>query len=204
MQESSSRAITLSADLSDYFREPVGIALREVEVEPSPATETYLVQLLTDFARPEATGTSVLSDSVTLLFRDAMSAAGQDRFRKLQSLGDGVLYAMGYFGGSQLRGADETYVARVGSSAYDHAARMLRTGQGRSSGPDVLDELARQFRRFVDVLRVVSDWVAAKGARDEASLLKLYDRYQRSGSSVLRTELCRSGLLPVEGPGGVH
>lgn len=202
--QASPSALALSADLGAYFREPVTLAMRDADVHASNATESYLVQLLSDFAKPTVDSTSPLSQSVTLLFRDAMNESGHERFKRLQHLGDGVLYAMGFFHGTHLRGADQGYVAKIGSSAYGHAARMLRTGQGNAGGPDVLDELAQQFTRFVDVLRHVSDWVAAKSARDEESLLKLYDRYLKTGSSVLRDELTERGLIPVAGPGGVH
>lgn len=197
-------SLSLSADLGAYFREPLEVAMRDAEVQASGAAESYLVQLLSDFAKPTGASTSALSQSVTLLYRDAMNESGHERFKRLQELGDGVLYAMGYFHGTHLRGADEGYVAKIGSNAYGHAARMLRTGQGSASGPDVLDELATQFTRFVDVLRRVSDWVMAKSARDEESLVKLYDRYLRTGSTVLRNELAERGLIAVSGPGGVH
>ena len=39
---------------------------------------------------------------------------------------------------------------------------MLRVGQGKAEGPDVLDELARKFIRFVEVLRYVAKGMTAK------------------------------------------
>lgn len=203
MTDSSSLTISLSSNLDDYFREPVTQAMRGRDVEASSATQSYLVQLLIDFAKPSEATTSALSQPVTFLLRDAMSSTGPERFKRLQSLGDGVLYGMGFFSRTS-KGVDEDYVVQVGASAYGHAARMLRVGQGKAEGPDVLDELARKFTRFVEVLRYVADWVAAKAARDEASLVKLYERWQKTGSAVLKAELGQRGLLPVPNPGGVH
>jgi len=203
MSESQSPQISLAVSLGDYFRAPVIEAIRGKEVTASPATESYIVQLLSDFAKPTQESSSPLSQSVTFLLRDAMNASGQERFKLLQSLGDGVLYSMGFFSDT-LRRVDRSYVAQVGASAYGHAARMLRTGQGHAGGPDVLDELATKFECFVDVLRYVSDWVVAKGARDEEDLLRLYERWLKSGSEVLKNELGQRGLLPLANPGGVH
>lgn len=204
MSESSSQVIALSAGLDDYFREPVREAFKDGSVDASEATQVYLVGLLSDFAKPTKETASPLSESVTFLYRDAMNAAGQERFRRLQQLGDGVLYSMGYFHGTQLRATDENYVAGVGKNAYGHAARMLRTGQGVSRGPDVLEELSAGFERFVAVLRYVSDWVFAKSQHDEEGLVKLYDRWQKTRSPVLRNELGQRGLIPSDDPGGVH
>lgn len=203
MSESSSQSIALNARLDDYFREPVVEALRDSSVTASGATEAYLIQMLSDYAKP-TTDSSALSESVTLLYHEAMKTAGHERFRKLQSLGDGVLYSMGFFHGTLARNADAGYVASVGKNAYGHAARMLRTGQGVARGPDVLEELSSNFERFISVLRYVSDWVYAKSHCDEEGLLRMYERWRRTGSTVLRNELSQRGLVPSEAPGGIH
>lgn len=189
--------ISLAPSLGEYFREPVTEAMRGRELSASSATESYIVQLLADFAKPSLDTSSPLTQSVTLLFRDAMDASGPERFRRLQSLGDGVLYGMGFFSDS-MKGVDRGYMARVGASAYDHAARMLRTGQGKTAGPDVLDELAHKFDRFVEVLRYVADWVEAKSARDEEGLVRLYERWLRTGSPVFKSELGQRGLIGLD------
>lgn len=195
--------ISLSTSLGDYFKDPVSEAIRGKDVEASPAIETYLVQLLSDFAKPSEETTSSMSEPLTFLLRDAMAATGSTRFKKLQSLGDGVLYDIGFFG-QALRGRDREYVVHVGASAYEHAAQMLRTGQGRAAGPDVLSELARKFERFVEVLAYVSDWVLAKSASGHQGVVLLYDRWLRTGSAVLKNELGQRGLLAVPNRGGVH
>lgn len=203
MSESESTKLSLTLSLDDYFREPVDDALKGDQIKASPATRTYLVQLLSDMAKPSAETASPLTQPVTFLLRDAMDATGHDRFKKLQSLGDGVLYGMGFFA-DNMKGVDEGYVAHVGSSAYEHAARMLRTGQGTATGPNVLGELASKFQRFVEVLRYVADWVTAKAARDEEAVVRLYERWLKTGSPVLQSELGQRGLLPMRKLGGVH
>ena len=51
-RESSSHTISLTANLDEYFREPVTQAIRGRDVGASSATESYLVLLLSDFAKP--------------------------------------------------------------------------------------------------------------------------------------------------------
>ncbi|MFO0554536.1 MAG: hypothetical protein U0271_39525 [Polyangiaceae bacterium] len=200
---SQSAPIAVCGSLGEYFSTPVQEALASQEVPTSDASKTYLVELLSGFAKPNEDTASTFSQPITFLLRDAMQAVGPERFRRLQNLGDGVLYALGFFG-DHLRGVDPEYIARVGASAYDHAARMLRTGQPATRGPDLFDELARGFGRFVGVLRYVADWIFAKSARDEASLVRLYERWLRTGSTVIESELGSRGLHLHSGFDGVH
>jgi hypothetical protein len=169
----------------------------------SAASETYLVQLLSDFANPSAETRSALDRPVAFLLHDAMAAAGAERFRRLQSLGDGVLYGLGFFG-QAVEGADRRYYIHVGASAYGHAAQMLRAGQSRASGPDVLDELARKFDGFTAVIAMVADFVMAQSARGHQGMLKLYERWLKTGSAVLEKELGERGIMPLAKQGGVH
>jgi hypothetical protein len=195
--------IAIAPSLGDYFRAPVCEAIRQREVDASPATESYLVQLLSDFANPSPETRGVLTEPVAFLLEGAMRASGSERFKRLQSLGDGVLYAVGFFGDAAC-GADRRYFVEVGSSAYGHAATMLRAGQVEASGPDVLSELARRFDGFAAVLGYVSDWVLAQSAKGQAGLIKLYERWQKTGSAVLRAELGQRGISALPNPGGVH
>ena len=134
------------------------------------------------------------------------SAAGPERFRRLRALGDHSLYALGFFGGHiELKGVDRGYVSSVGSTAYSHAAAMLRTrarAQRSSREPDVLSELAAKFDRFAAVLADVAEGTLACGARDERSVVKLYERWLKTGSSRLAEELGARGIVPTRGMGG--
>src|SRR5262249_26354784 len=125
----------------------------------------------------------------------------------LRALGDGVLYATGFFGDHVLKGTDRGYVLSVGSTAYDHASAMLRMAarsDAANQAPDVLAELATKFERFVQVLADVADSTIASSARDEQSVVKLYERWMKTGSSRLAQELGARGIVPTRGAGGVH
>lgn len=198
-------SIAISPSISEYFQGVVSDAIRARQIDATEAAASYLVGVLCDFAHPDEEAGSTLSRPLTFLLRDAMDAPGPERFRRLRSLGDGVLYAMGFFGEHiDLKGADRGYVVTVGSTAYDHAAAMLRIGARGLTGPDVLGELALKFERFVEVLADVADGTIARGARDERSVVKLYERWLRTGSARLAEELGTRGIVPTRGSGGVN
>jgi hypothetical protein len=203
----SEPSIAIAASMADYFRDIVDDAVRAKKVEASAAAQCYLVQLLSDFGRPDEELDEAMKESPTLLLHEAISAAeGKERFRRLRNLGDGTLYGLGFFGEHvEGRGVDRGYVAHVGSAAYDHAATMLRVSRGGGpipdGHPDVLAELSRKFREFVEVLAYVADGAMAQSARGAQGIVKLYERWLRTGSSALASGLAERGLLPVRGGG---
>lgn len=192
--------------MSEYFQEIVADVIRQRQIKASEAAASYVVGLLVDYAHPDDEAESTLTQPLTFLFRDALDAKGSERFRRLRALGDGVLYAVGFFGGHiELRGADRNYCLSVGSAAYEQAAAMIRTkARPAAAGPDVLAEMAQKFERFVQVLADVADGTLAKGAHDEKSVVKLYERWLRTGSTRLAEELGSRGIVPTRGVGGVN
>lgn len=198
----SESTIAITPSIGQYFQAPVSESIRAREVDASPAAETYLLRLLEDFGRPSEEAGSTLKKPVTFLLQEALQASGNERFKRLQNLGDGVLYGVGFFGGS-MKGADKSYFVHVGARAYGHASQMLHGG-GKPQGPDVLEELAIKFDGFVAVLADVSDWVMAQSARGQEGLLKIYERWLKTHSHVLSTELAGRGIVAARGSGGLH
>jgi hypothetical protein len=200
-----SHAITVSPSMTRFFQEVVEEALRARNVEATEAASSYVVGLLCEFAHPSEQTESTFNQPLTFLLRDALESTGAERFRRLRSLGDGVLYGVGFFGGHiELKGIDRGYVVGVGSTAYHQAAAMLRLNARIGQGPDVLSELAEKFDRFVGVLNDVADGALASGARDERSVIRLYERWLKTGSSRLADELGARGLVPTRGTGGLN
>jgi hypothetical protein len=197
--------ITIAPNITLYFQEVISDAIRVRQVEATDAAATYLVSLLCSFTHPDEEAGSGFDQPLTFLLRDAMEAPPAERFRRLRALGDHSLYALGFFGGHiELKGVDRGYVSSIGSSAYTHAAAMLRTRARGERTPDVLSELAAKFDRFAAVLADVAEGTIACGARDERSIVKLYERWLKTGSSRLAEELGAHGILPTRGSGGVN
>lgn len=194
--------IDVSPNIEAYFEQIVHQAVHVRRVDATAAAEQYLAGILSDYARggrPEA----ALDRPVTFELHDALATEGAERFERLRTIGDAVLYVLGFFGACVTRrGADRRYLMSVGSTAYGHASTMLRLG-GTAQAVDVLDELSEGFERFVLVVREVADRVIAI-PRNDAKVLELYERWERSGSESLAELLGRVGICPVKAPGGVH
>jgi hypothetical protein len=195
--------IAISPSITQYFHEIIDDALRSRQIQATDAAASYLVGLLASYVHPDEEAGSTFSEPLTFLLRDAMQAIGPERFRRLRALGDGVLYALGFFSEHiEVRGVDRGYVVTVGSTAYDHAAAMLRPA--RSTGPDVLSELAVKFDRFASVLSDVAESTLARNARGDQGVVKLYERWLRTGSSRIAGELGARGIIPTRSGGGMN
>jgi hypothetical protein len=211
-------SIALERSVGGFFHEVVGEAVRTRQLDATEEATSYLVALLTDFAHPDPGRGSALDQPLAFLLDEAFRTAGPERFQKLRALGDGVLYLSGFFGDHiETRGVDVAYVTSVGATAYRGAASMLRHPEGasrrRTTGGEssdqaaeesVFSELAIKFHQFVEVLALVAETTLAQQAKTERGVLKLYERWLRSGSATLAKELGLRGIVPVRGTGGVH
>jgi hypothetical protein len=200
--------LDLSADVSAFFAGLVGEALEERRVEATEAVRVYVSGLLADYARPGALTRDALERPVTLLLAEAKESVGRERFERLRALGDGTLYVCGFFAEHlENRGVTLRYVESIGAQAYDGAASMLRRSgvADGSSAPDVFGELAAHFETFVGLIESIADrLVAQSGTGSHGGVLRLYERWLRTGSNELASALGAQGLVPVKGGGGVH
>lgn len=197
-------SIALTRNLSSFFDEAVGTALKAKQVEATDGAKHYLVSLLIDFAHPDPLAEDTLARPFTFLLDEALQAAGVERFRRLRTLGDGVLYTTGFFRDHiETRGVSLGYVVGVGVIAYENAGAMLRISD-RDGAEDIFLELARKLPRFVEVLGEVAEMAMAQQAKGERGLVKLYERWLRTGSARLAAELGARGITPTRGKGGLH
>jgi hypothetical protein len=193
-------------NVDDFFRELVTEAVKSGRFETSTASETYLVGLLADSAKPNSATLNVMGQgSFTLMLAQALECQGPDRFEKLRLLGDGVLYLSGFFSERLTsRGLEPAYVKGVGATAYGRAALMLRTFGGGNSGPDVFTELADNFGMYVSLVSNVAEELRARAVRDDVTLLEAYERWLRGQSRHLADLLLARGVLPTRQTPGVH
>jgi hypothetical protein len=206
-------SIALANSVGSFFHEAVGEAVRTRQVAATEEATSYLVALLSDFARPNAERDDTFDRPLAFLLDEALRTNGAQRFQRLRALGDGVLYITGFFGDHiETRGVDVGYVTSVGATAYRGVASMLRrppsdpidSGKRQEAEDNVFAELSQNFDRFVEVLTTVADATLAQQARGERGIVMLYERWLRSGSATLAKELGARGLVPHRGSGGVH
>jgi len=198
--------IDLSADVHGYFTELLVAATEDRGIVSTDATRAYVAALLADFATPSALCQTALDRPFTLQLADAYDSVGHERFERLRALGDGALYLRGFFSEHlETRGVALRYVSAVGARAYDGAASMLRrsVSTDASSVPDVLGELSERFDAFVALLSSVANRIVAQSSSGSGGVLRLYERWLRTGSEEMARALGAHGLLPQRGSGGL-
>jgi hypothetical protein len=203
--------LDLAADLRGFFHEALNAAFSERQVEATEPTSHYLVALLADFAKPDELTHESFERPLPLLLEEALASTGRERFDRLRALGDSVLYTSGFFlDHLETRGVELSYVSVLGARAYDSAASMLRHG-GRATGtdaqkaPELFEELSQKFLRFARVLATVADGLFANSAHvNDRGVLRIYERWLRTGSSQLASALAAHGVVPTRGHGGLN
>jgi hypothetical protein len=203
----SDPSIDLASDLQSFFQHLVDEAVKTQHCGATDAAEYYLAGLLADYAKPERLEAETLDRPLTLLLDEALHAAGRERFERLRCLGDGVLYTSGFFADHlSTRGVELRYVRTLGARAYDSAAVMLRQSAHDGLGaPDVFRELADNFAMFADVISRIADVLQANAAQSsDRHVLRMYERWARTGSAPLAAALAGRGLTPQRGHGGIH
>ncbi len=194
-------SIVPAQSVSGFFVEVVEDAMKARRVEATEGATHYLVALLADYAHPDRTAGEALERPMTLLLDEALHAPDPaERFERLRVLGDGVLYGCGFFGDHfEARGIDLAYMHGLGTRAYGAASSMLRAQEG----PDVFGELANRFGVFVDVVAEVADATIAMGTENPKGLLKVYERWLKTGSERLASALTSHGVVPTRRTRGV-
>lgn len=203
--------LDLAVDLRGFFQDALGAALSERGVEATEPTSHYLVALLASYASPDELSHETLERPLPFSLEEALASTGRERFDRLRAFGDTVLYTSGFFRDHlETRGVELGYVSTLGARAYDSAASMLRRGGrtlgGESNrGPDLFEELSHGFLRYVRVLATVADGLFANSAQvNDAGMLRIYERWLRTGSAQLATALAAQGVVPTRGRGGVN
>jgi hypothetical protein len=92
---------------------------------------------------------------------------------------------------------DVDYYICMGGTAYHSLAGLVGAQRHGTQFAQLYGQLAGDFTVLVDVLNQVAERATANNHRD-IDLLKLYDRYARTGSRRLRRLLLDRGFLPTE------
>lgn len=194
-------SILMTNDVDGFFASAVDEAVAARKIQVSTGVRSYLIGLLLGFAckSPEQ---DTLRRPVTLLLREALDAPTQERFEKLKILGDGSLYVAGIFQEHlEAHGVDVGYISTVGATAYRNASTMVVRGECEG---DLFGEMAAKFLQLVGALREVADAFFAGSAVGPEGILKVYSRWEKTGSERLSRELIARGLVPARGGGGIH
>jgi hypothetical protein len=199
-------SIVATGSIATYFHEAVSDAIKARHLAATNGATTYLVGLLSDYARPDPRAGEALARPLAFLLDEAMhTPAPAERFDKLRTLGDGVLYSCGFFGDHfEKRGVDQAYLIGIGTTAYGTASSMLNlpTPDKARSSLDIYRELADNFGGFVGVLVEIADRTVTAGVKGSKDLVRVYERWLKTGSDGLAQALAAHGLVPVRGTKG--
>ena len=176
---------------AEYFKNLIDSALARQHLRAPELTSYYLVDLLCRFMRPDA-GIPFNEDSgepLALRLGRALDSGGLEQRARLRNLGDFSLFMSGFFPESfRRRVVDVDYYVSMGEYAYGSLSRREADAFG-----EVFSELARRFVPYMDVLSDVSE---QSGMRSSTDVLRLYEKWLRTGSPRDGQRLVDQGVLP--------
>lgn len=175
---------------AEYFRSLVESALDHQRVKAGELTSYYLVNLLCGYVRFGGASAPPLHDEpLALRLARALESGGEEQRARLRTLGDVSLFVSGFFSDSlQRRVVDVDYYVSMGEYAYASLSRFER-----DTFASTFSELADRFPSFVDVLSEVSEQSGLTSSQD---LLRMYERWLRTGSRRSGRQLAERGIVP--------
>lgn len=175
----------------EFFKEQVEAACERQQLHPQPLTSYYVVSLLAEYVHlgHAGSGDAMSSDeALGLKLLRALDSGGTTQRLGLKQVGDASLFISGFFSDSLRRSlVDVDYYVSLGGYAY----RSLVTSDDSLSS--IFAELSDKFVSFVDVLSEVS---ARTSLTNNADLLRLYEKWLRTGSRQNGDLLAERGIVP--------
>ena len=173
----------------EYFKELVDGALARQGLAAQQLTAFYVVHLLASFLqRPSA---EAGDEDTPLAFRlaRALERGGIEQRANLKQIGDLSLFVSGFFADSLTRKlVDVDYYASIGGYAYNALSRV----ETDTFSP-VFAELGERFVDFAEVLCEVSERTSCAS---NADVLRLYERWLKTGSRRSGQLLVERGVVP--------
>jgi len=173
----------------EYFKELVEGALARQGLTPNELTAFYLVQLLAGFIRRPAPDGGDDDAPLAMRLAHALESGGVRQRAGLKDVGDLSLFISGFFADSlRRRLVDVDYYVAIGGFAYNTLSRV----ETDTFSP-VFAELGEKFVDFVDVLTDVSERTSCNSNGD---LLRLYEKWLKTGSRRSGQLLVERGVVP--------
>ncbi|MBX7196739.1 MAG: hypothetical protein K1X94_32100 [Sandaracinaceae bacterium] len=193
--------IEMIGDVRGWFHERLTACMAARSLAVADETTFYLVELLASagLARRE----SLCGRPLVMILAEASSADdGVERLRLFRTLGDEALYVGGFFADHlERRGVSEAYVSRLGTQAYETASSLASRSSHDAMRVGVYRELAELFAPLTRVLDDVRESTALRTPQD---IVRLYDKWRRTGSPRIAARLTAEGVYPGKSSGMVH
>ncbi|MEM6532841.1 MAG: hypothetical protein AAF654_09455 [Myxococcota bacterium] len=187
-------SVILSYNLQEYFKAEVEEATNTLGLELDDLLEYYLVNMLCDFSRAEQ-APKPGAEPLAFIYKRAIEAQPAERVGALKELGDIALYVAGFFTEFIERSlVDIDYYISMGGGAYANLSKLIGSQPSGDTFAELYEAMATRFAELVDVLNEMSSKVVQPTS--DTDLLRLYDRWNRTGSQRLEKELFSRGLIP--------
>lgn len=189
-------SVATAKDVRAFFRDALDETLSRQKVSVREETEAYLVNLLVEFVAADQlfvreTDGTVQQEPLAFMLKRAIEAPRPERAKHLKKMGDTALYVSGFFSDSLARSlVDVDYYASMGGRAYDALSGMVPARHAAA----VFGELAAKFLQIADTFSAISE---QGGMTSNAGILRLYERYVKTGSERLRALLAEKGVLAI-------
>lgn len=192
-----SGSISIFVTPQEFFSERIDLVFSERKVRAPLGVRRYLVELLGHYLDAknlfDSGGQDEGGNRKPLTLAEKYLLAHQSEVSRkvglLKNLGDEALYVSGFFSDSlQRKLVDIEYYAEIGGAAYGSLAQCLR----EDHQVEVYQTFSQRFMEFVDVLSVFS---RDSQIQSNQNILRMYERYIRTGSELDREKLVEMGLL---------
>src|SRR5216683_2557551 len=184
-----SEAVFRRESAVEYFKELVDGALARQGLATQELTAFYVVQLLASFLQRRVTADQDEGTPLALRLGRALDSGGMQQRAWLKEIGDVSLFVSGFFADSLNRKlVDVDYYVSIGGRAYNVLSRV----ESDTFSP-VYAELGEKFVGFVDVLMEVSERTSCSS---NADLLRLYEKWLKTGSRRSGQLLVERGVVP--------
>ena len=173
----------------EYFKELVDAAILHQRLSATESASFYVVQLLAGFLRRPVESADGGDSPLAIRLAQVLESGGARQRNALREIGDVSLFVSGFFADSLNRKTvDVDYYVSIGGYAYNTLSRVER-----DTFSPLFAELADKFVGFVDVLSEVSE---RSSCASNADLLRLYERWLRTGSPRSGQLLAERGVVP--------
>ena len=183
----------------EYFTEVINEGMEKTKFYPSQMARFYLIEIMEQFLsaenlfkkkekkseNEETLSTGTLAEMLLIATNQKQGV----RINLLKKLGDTSLYISGFLGDSlKYKIIDVDYYADIGCIAYQRLSKTIND----NSFQELYMEFATEFIKFMDLLTFFSH---KSKLQNNTDLLRLYDKYIKTGSRLAKEILETKGLI---------
>lgn len=192
--------ITTHKNTVEYFKDLVEKAMDRQEIHTDETVTFYIVNLLSECVKTEVSFPEGSNDEpLIMLLNHALKSDYGGRVRRFKQIGDFSLFISGFFSDSLKRKLiDIDYYIAIGSIAYNNLSDIMREQRNGGLFYSLFHELTERFRDFTDVIAEVSD-MSSVGTNSD--LLRIYERWIKTGRLRDADLLREKGVIPVYSEG---